>query len=302
MLYLYISLGIVLFFMLILFIIYLIVFYSTNKYDYSLPKGEQFKKNSELMLKLIEDARSINFEDVNIKSYDNKKLHARVLDNKSDTVAICFHGYRGNGVRDFAGGIKLLNELGQNIILVDERGQGKSYSHTMTFGIKEKDDVKTWVDYARCRFGSDINIILYGVSMGATTVCMASSADLGDIKAIVADSPFSSPRDIIRKVTKDDLKMPLFIFYPLIYLSAIIYGHFNLNKTTAANEVKNTKYRILIIHGEDDRFVPSKMSEEIAHSNPNMIKRITFKEAGHALSFIEDYNRYKEEVLKFIEK
>ncbi len=300
MLYLYISLGVIAFILLVLFIIYVIVFYAPSKYDYSLPKGEQFEANKELMLKLIEDARNVPFEDVYIKSHDNKKLHGFVHDNNSKEVAICFHGYRGNGIRDFAGGIKLLNELGQTIILADERGQGKSYSHTMTFGIKEKDDVASWVNYAIDRFGDDIEIILYGVSMGATTVCMASSQELRNIKAIVADAPFSSPKDIIKKVTKKDVKLPPSIFYPLIYLSAVIFGHFNLHKTTAKDEVKNSKYKILIIHGEEDRFVPCDMSKEIEESNPNMVKRITFHKAGHALSFIEDYDRYKKEVLDFI--
>ena len=300
MLYLYISAGVIAFILLVLFIVYMIVFYAPKRYDYSLPKGEQYENNKDVMLKLISDARKVPFEEVYIKSFDNKKLHGFVCDNKSKRVAICFHGYRGNGIRDFAGGIKLLNELGQTIILIDERGQGKSYSHTITFGIKEKDDVKTWVDYAINRFGSDIEIILYGVSMGATTLCMASSEDLSNIRCIIADSPFSSPKEIIKKVIKEDLKLPKTIFYPLVYLSSIIYGHFNLNKTTAEKETLNTKYRILIIHGEDDRFVPSKMSEGIAHSNPTMIKRITFKDAGHGLSFIEDYDRYKREVIDFI--
>lgn len=300
MIFLYISLGIIAFILLVSFIVYMIGFYAPSKYNYDLPKGEQFKKNSDKMLKLIEDARSISYEEVFIKSYDNKKLHAFIRDNNSKTVAICFHGYRGNGIRDFAGGIKLLNELNNTIILVDERGQGKSYSHTITFGIKEKDDVSSWVNYAIERFGSDIEIILYGVSMGATTVCMASSQDLKNVKAIVADAPFSSPKDIIKKVTKVDMKMPPSIFYPFIYLGALIFGHFNLHKTTAKDEVKNSKYRILIIHGEDDLFVPPEMSKEIEEANPQLIKRITFKDAGHALSFVVDYDRYKKEVLEFI--
>lgn len=300
MVFLYISLGLVVLFLLVLFIIYLIVFYAGKQNDLKLPAGEQYEEKKEYMLSLIKDALKHPYEEVDIVSHDKKRLHAKVLDNGSREVAICFHGYRGTGVRDFAGGIKLLNELKQNIILVDERGQGKSYSHTMTFGIREKDDVKDWVNYAIERFGSDIDIILYGVSMGASTLIMASNQDLNRVKCIIADSPFSSPKDIIRKVVKKDLKLPLFIFYPLIYLSALIFGGFNLNKTTAEKEVINSKYPILIIHGEDDRFVPCEMSELISEANKEMVKRITFKNAGHALSFIEDYNRYKEEVLKFI--
>ena len=50
MLYLYISLGVIAFIFLILFIIYMIVFYAPSKYDYSLPKGEQFEANKELMV------------------------------------------------------------------------------------------------------------------------------------------------------------------------------------------------------------------------------------------------------------
>ena len=55
-----------------------------------------------------------------------------------------------------------------------------------------------------------------------------------------------------------------------------------------------------MIHGEDDKFVPLYMSEDIKESNKDNIKLITFKNAGHGISFMEDRDRYIKEVCAFI--
>ena len=48
------------------------------------------------------------------------------------------------------------------------------------------------------------------------------------------------------------------------------------------------------MHGEADYYVPCEMSEQIEKANPEIIKRYTFKDAGHGLSFFAEPQRYRE--------
>ena len=68
--------------------------------------------------------------------------------------------------------------MGHNLLLIDERAHGRSEGRTITFGIQERWDVESWARFAVERFGADVQIILYGVSMGAATVLMAAGLDL----------------------------------------------------------------------------------------------------------------------------
>ena len=57
----------------------------------------------------------------------------------------------------------------------------------------------------------------------------------------------------------------------------------------------------MIIHGEDARFVPIEMSENIVKANPK-IEFHTFKDAGHGLSYMVDETRYHQIVDQFVKK
>ena len=63
-----------------------------------------------------------------------------------------------------------------------------------------------------------------------------------------------------------------------------------------------TKVPILLIHGEEDRFVPEYMSRRIADANPEMVTRVTFPGAGHGISYLMDEERYKKITGDFLEK
>lgn len=292
-------------FSLILSYVYRIAFYSPTKTQndiYNIPLGEQYDPYKQKMCELITDLKDRPYEEVFTISHDGLKLYGCYYHyNDNAPLDIAFHGYRGTAIRDMCGGIWLSYATGHNILLVDQRAHGKSEGHTITFGIKERKDCLSWIAYAKQRFGADIRILLYGVSMGATTVLMAS--DLGidnNVYGIIADCPYSSPKEIIKKVCRD-MKYPPILAYPFVSLSARILGNFNLAETTAEKAVKNSKIPILILHGEDDRFVPEVMSKEIADGRDN-VERHTFSRAAHGISGIVHPAEYNKIVLEFIAK
>lgn len=286
------------------FICYYIAFFSPHKGagdHYNLPVGEQYEKHRERMLGYIDDFLKLDCEKIEIIAYDGKKLRGRYYHVNDDAgVDICFHGYRGTGIRDFCGGSRIAMAMGRNVILVDQRAHGESQGHSICFGIKERYDCLSWINYVLCRFGEDVDINIYGVSMGASTVLLASGLELPEnVKHIVADSPYTSAGEIIKKVC-GDMKIPASLAYPFIYIGALIFAGIRLDCCDCVSAVKNAKIPILIIHGEDDRFVPCRMSEKIQKANPKLIHRVTFPNAGHGISYIEDKDRYEQLIRQFI--
>ena len=266
---------------------------STNGHQYD-PYREEMAR----VFKLLQD-RPCEF--VTIQSYDGLTLSGRYYHTKDGApLDIGFHGYRSSPMTDFSGGSELSINLGHNVLLVDERAHGKSQGKTIAFGIKERWDVLSWVYYALERFGMDTKIVLYGVSMGAATVLMASDLDLPEnVKGIIADCPYSSPKAIIRKVAKQ-MGLPAWLAWPFVKIGAKVYGGFDIDETDAARAVKNTKTPIMIIHGESDGFVPCEMSD-IVSENPECVTRYTFPGADHGISYLVDGDRYKKLVTEFMQ-
>lgn len=302
---LYLFAGFLLLSFLITWFSYRKAFYSPKmrKEDpYALPKGEQYEKERQRMLSLIRQMDDIPYETVSVSARDGTVLFGRYYHVRDGApLQIQFHGYKGTALRDFCSGNKLARESGQNTLVVDRRAHGKSGGTTITFGIRERLDCLCWAEYANQRFSSDTPVFLSGVSMGAATVLMASELELPtNVVGIIADCPYSSPEAIIRKVCREDMHLPPVLVMPFIRLGARPFGHFDLKETNAVQAVRNTNIPILLLHGEDDRFVPCNMSREIFDACTGEKTRITFPGAGHGLSYIVDTETYSEAVSRFV--
>lgn len=283
------------------YICYRIAFYSPPKSRETItaPPRKILDAHKQALARVLTQLELREYEEIFIPSRDGLMLAGKYYHIQDGApLAIAFHGYRSSSFTDFGAGSELCFQLGQNLLLIDQRGRGKSEGNTITFGILEQQDCLSWAEYAAKRW-KDTPILLYGISMGATTVLMASALDLPEnVKGIVADCPFSSPTAIIRSVS-DHRGYPTAILYPFVRLGARLFGHFDLNAATAAQAVRSAKVPILILHGEADTFVPADMSREIAEARPDLIRRETFPGAGHGISLLVDETRYKRIVGEF---
>jgi len=295
----------VILFLVVLRLIYNQVFYNKtknkNNFERLLP-GKQYEPFYPRMRSEINYALNEPCENVYITSKNGLKLHARFFDfDSNNPIFMEFHGYKGNGIRDLASGVEYDKNHGVSMFMIDLRAHGTSEGNNISFGIKEREDVLTWVEYLNNRFNGKRPIYLYGVSMGAATILMASSYTYPKaIKGIIADCPYSSPKLIIQKVSKE-MKFNPKLVWPFIKLSGKIYGHFNIDETTALKEVKKATLPMIIIHGTDDRFVPYQMSEDLVKENPN-IKLYLVENAPHGLSFYYDIDLYTKAIFNFIEE
>ncbi len=306
MLCLYITLGVIGGIIVILFFGLLVVYHGTfytplkgQNNDFVFTKATEKYCDMETVHMMVKRMVEYPHEDAYITSYDHLKLHARIYKNNSDTVVIMFHGYRGTPCRDFSGGAYDMIQLGYNVILIDERGHKESKGHSITFGVKEKRDAKSWIEYAKKTFGEDKRIVLVGISMGGATVLLASDL-LKEGDKVIADCPYTTPKEVISSTLQNNLKMNPKIFYPIANLASIIFGHTNLNKDDAEEHVKNSKAKIMIIHGEEDTLVPYKFSKRIADLHKDKVRYELFPKAEHGISYMVDNARYKRIIDEFL--
>ncbi len=239
-------------------------------------------------------------EDIYINSFDNKKLHGYFIDNVSNICIILFHGYHSIGSFDFGLVSKLYYELGCKLVIVDERAHGKSQGRHSTFGILERYDVLSWVNYIDNKYKGNIKIIIEGGSMGASIVMLASSLALPtSVKGIIADSGYTSAYDIVKYTINNTYHLPTFPLLHLINLGAKINtGHF-LNELSTLEELKHCKIPICLLHGTKDTTVPYEMS----YQNYNVINAkkeiVIFNDAEHGLGFFFEQDRCKKVLLTF---
>ena len=274
------------------FICFLKVFYSPKrkilgKDEYAIPDGEIYQVFKEDIINWTNQFRTLPHENVSITSYDGLTLRGKYYEYQKGAITeILFHGSQGCAERDLSGGIERCFALGRNALMVDNRSCGTSDGSVITFGIREKRDVFSWIDFAINRFGKDVKLVLTGVSMGAATVLMASGEPLVEnVVCILADCPFSSQKEIIKKVIRD-MKLPAELFYPFVKLGARIFGRFDLEEDTPIEAMKRCSVPMIFIHGDTDTFVPNEMSDALYEACSSKHKKnVKIPGAGHGLAF-----------------
>ena len=300
-----IALVLALLIILISFICFRIVFYVPRKkeeltYELPVPKGALYEPYHDMMRHWIKEAREFKSEDFYIKSFDGLTLHAKYFEYEPGAVMeIMFHGYRGSAERDLSGGIQRCFALGRSVLLIDQRTSCGSEGNVISFGINEHRDCLSWIDFALKQFGPDVKIVLTGISMGASTVLMASGKELPkNVVGVLADCGFSSPKKIIKKCA-GDLKLPANLLYPFIKLGAKLYGHFDLDEYTPLEAMKTCKLPVIFFHGETDDFVPCDMSRETYAACNSPKRLVTVPKAGHGLVYLVDNDLYFKSVIEF---
>lgn len=286
--------------------LYDIIFSSNPRYmgdDSSLPQGEAYEDYHGTITKCVEEVLEVPYEEVQVMSHDGLVLSGKYYHLKDDAPLILFfHGYRCSAIRDGNGMFLYTRKLGFNVLLADQRAHGKSEGKTITFGVKERYDVLSWVEYLAKRFGEKQKIYLSGLSMGGATVLMASNLGLpGNVIGILADCPYSSPKAILCSVIKQ-MGFPVKPAYALAKLSARLIGKFDMEESSAIEAVRETKIPILILHGDADDFVPCSMSLDCQLAGEEQVQVVLIKGAAHGMSHCVDTPAYEKAAYAFFQE
>ncbi len=236
------------------------------------------------------------------KSYDGLKLAARLYGGEKNATIITFHGYRSPSLRDYSCAIKMYRDMGFNVLLIDHRSHGNSEGKLITYGIKERFDAKTWVEFIVDRFGLNHEVFLSGISMGAATVMMASDVGLPqNVKGIVADSGYSSPIDIIGNVAENTFHISRKIAIGILEPMCKVFGGFSLYETSALKALENNTIPMMFIHGKADSLVPCEMSVECYNTTKSKKELVLVDGAEHGCGYMEDKKNLEEKLKRFFD-
>lgn len=300
---LYIGLGLAAFLavavLVISYVCFRMAFYVSEKNkkpkeEYPIPKGEIYEPYRDKMVGWIKEVRAMPCEEFHIRSFDGLRLRGKYYEYAPGAIIeIMFHGYRGSAERDMCGGVQRCFKLGHSALIVDQRCSGKSDGNVITFGVNESRDCLDWMNFAIEHFGPDCRLMLTGISMGAATVMIAAGEELPkNVVGVLADCGFTSAKAIIKKVIRQ-LKLPPDLAYPFVKLGARLYGHFDLEQTSALEAMKKCKVPVIFFHGETDDFVPCDMSRENFEACTGNKMLVTVPNAGHGLSILLDPEGYR---------
>ena len=225
-------------------------------------KKTPYAEFAESLPRAVRWLREHDAQDVAVKSFDGLTLRGKwVPAEKPKATIILFHGYHTHYIHDFAGIFSMYRSIGLNLLLVRQRSHGESEGKYITFGVRERKDVLSWVEFHNRTHGMD-NVFLGGMSMGASTLLFAAGAALPpNVRGITADCGFSSPAEILGHIVRKDFHLPPKLVLPLMEVWARALGGFSLYECNSRNTLARSKTPILFIHGKADTFVPCAMSQ-----------------------------------------
>lgn len=268
--------------------------------------GTDWSQYSDLLQKRKKFMLSQPHKDVYQMSYDRLKLHATYFpsieaDAAKRKIVICFHGYTSKGMSDYIGLSDYYLKRGYAMLLPDARAHGTSEGEYIGFGCLDRKDVLVWIDWAIRECGEDVEILLHGTSMGGATVLMASGLTLpAQVKGIVSDCGFTSPKEVFTHVLQTMYHLPSFpVIQGADYLNKKLAGY-GMDECNAKREVRKAKVPILFIHGSNDTFVPCRMCHEIYDYCAAPKKKLIVEGAAHAESYYKDMAAYENALDDFV--
>lgn len=208
--------------------------------------------------------------------------HLRECEN-AERLVIAFHGWRSAWYRDFGLVSDFLEREKCSVLYVEQRAQNESEGNYIGFGLTERYDCVDWAVWALERFGEALPIYLMGVSLGGATVLMAAGDVLPDaVRGVIADSAYTSPREIWQYVMKKNLRLPTRA--ATFIADGLCKKRLNASSGSysTVEALKNTEVPVLLIHGEDDHFVPLRMAFENRDACASFCKLLVIPGADHA--------------------
>ncbi len=246
--------------------------------------------------------REQNMRDCFMKSADGLLLHAYYLpaENAKRFVILC-HGYKGSGFGDFANIARFLHENGCNLLFIDERCCGVSEGEFITFGAKEQYDIQRWAYYIDARNKKKLPLYLYGMSMGAASVLMASGHELPlCVRGLIADCGFQSMKGQLRDIAANwfHLHWVELLLLRVDLFCGVLAG-FRMKEADTRQAIAVNQKPVLFFHGSKDTYVKplnSRFNYSLCRAPKELV---VIPDARHLCSAYEAPKLYRKKLLGF---
>ena len=189
------------------------------------------------------------------------------------------------------------------MLLPDARAHGESEGEYIGFGCLDRNDALGWIKWLIGECGEDVKIMLHGTSMGGATVLMTSGLKLPvNVRGIVSDCGFTSPKEVFTHVLNSMYHLPAF---PAIQGADLLnkkLAGYGMDECNAKYEVQKAEVPILFIHGSADTFVPCSMCHKIYDNCRSPKRKLIVDGAAHAESYYKEMATYEKALDEFAEE
>jgi fermentation-respiration switch protein FrsA (DUF1100 family) len=215
-------------------------------------------------------------------------------------IVILVHGWHGSWNTDFSLSSPFLHDNQCSLLLIDQRCHGSSGGNLISYGINERYDVLSWLEWIEANH-PDLPVYLCGLSMGAATVLMTAGLPIaGRVCGIIADCGYSTPKEIVKMTLQKSLGKMAAPTLAAVNANCKRREKFSLGDYTPIEAMAaNTQVPCLFVHGDADTLVPWRMSLENYYACQAPKELLIISGAAHGMSFAVDPERYKKKLLDF---
>ncbi len=215
-------------------------------------------------------------------------------------ILIAMHGWRSAWNREFGLIADFWYNNGCSVLFAEQRGHCNSGGDHISFGLLERYDCLTWIDWVQSSVGTDLPIYLAGISMGASTVLMAAGFDLPkQVHGVMADCGYTSLYAIWKHVVTHNMHLSYKIREKHADSLCRKRIHVGTKAYSTVEAMACTQTPVLFIHGSSDHFVPIEMTYEnyLACVAPKFL--VVVPGADHGLSYLVDRQVYEGAMMDF---
>lgn len=220
--------------------------------------------------------------------------------NKTKKVLVLVHGYTSNSrlLKQYA---QLFYRHGYTLFLPDARGHGQSEGDYIGFGYPDRLDLISWVNQLIDYYHHQLDIGLWGISMGAAEVMMATGEQLpSEVKCVIEDCGYTSTKDQLTYQLNEMFHLPEFPIIPLASAYTEYKAGYNFYESSAVDALHRNHLPMLFIHGSHDTFVPTYMVHTLYKATQGPKKKAIFNGASHAKSYEVNPKRYEQLCVNFL--
>jgi uncharacterized protein len=241
------------------------------------------------------------FSEVTLTNLGGLRLVAWYVPSENRGAILAQHGYKS--CRDeMLPAAAALHRHGYGVLPCSVRAHDQCDGEQLSFGVRELDDMELWLQYLLERPDVDTNRVgVLGNSMGGSLVIQLAARD-ARVKALVADSAFSSMEDTVATSVRHYTGLPPFPFASLIRFWAGVETGCDVSLINAKVWISQLGSRpVLLMQGGADTTV-SRQSGDLLYAAARGPKELWFDAgAGHA-RFSTNMPAYELRISRFFDR
>ena len=220
----------------------------------------------------------------------------------SGRTIILLHGLAEDR-RAFEVRVRRLVGAGWDVAAVDARGSGESGGRWVSFGGREADDLRAWLDALTELASAPTRFAAWGRSMGAATA-LRGAVDDARIQALILEAPYHDLRSTVAAVLRR-MRVPGGLAGLILWRARMLAG-VSLDRPRPIDLAPRVEAAALVVHGSLDPIADAsqarRLAEAIGRDHGRTAEFLEVPGASHANVFAIGGDLLQDAVVAFLDR